>query len=305
MSHPLGRRETEREDGHPSRTLLGKQCLDGIYVIPKAMTPFGLHFTVHLPSLVRWSISLSAEWMGVIFLRKGYYQSGIFRFCLCIPETFPDTQDLPRLRFEQPIFHPFIHPTELSLDLGRYFREGWKPGTHHIYHALIFLQRAFYSLAGDLSAAPNQEAASLLQTSPQTARERIAESVRRSRELVYEETSSPDPHAIRFSPWDTAVHERQRVKLLTRRTGRPTGVAGDRSRQPTRQTRTLLDSLPRRRALLSRPPSVWPATQGGGWQPGGELISEERAGTATKGSVSSVSCFIVILSNLSPSTLQL
>jgi ubiquitin-protein ligase len=29
-------------------------------------------------------------WFGVLFVRQGVYQGGIFRFCIHIPEGFPD-----------------------------------------------------------------------------------------------------------------------------------------------------------------------------------------------------------------------
>jgi len=29
-------------------------------------------------------------WFGVLFVRQGVYQGGIFRFCVHIPEAFPD-----------------------------------------------------------------------------------------------------------------------------------------------------------------------------------------------------------------------
>jgi ubiquitin-protein ligase len=29
-------------------------------------------------------------WFGVLFVRQGLYQGGIFRFCVHIPEAFPD-----------------------------------------------------------------------------------------------------------------------------------------------------------------------------------------------------------------------
>ena len=36
------------------------------------------------------SLSSAAEWYGVIFVRSGVYQEGIFRFKIIIPENYPD-----------------------------------------------------------------------------------------------------------------------------------------------------------------------------------------------------------------------
>lgn len=172
--------------------LVVKQSLDGIYVIPKAEN--------------------SNEWMGVMFVRRGVYQGGIFRFNLIIPHLFPDSKDLPRVEFEQEIYHPLIDSDTRTLDLNRYFPDGWKPGTHHLYHALIFVQRAFYKL--DKTNPANENAAKLLESNLERFRERVIDTVRRSREVVYDKPSSPDPHAIRFTPWDSTIHEPIRQKII-------------------------------------------------------------------------------------------
>jgi hypothetical protein len=50
----------------------------GMYVIPSGVAPY--------------------MWHGVLFVRKGFYQGGVFRFCVHIPEAFPDTDQCPQVR---------------------------------------------------------------------------------------------------------------------------------------------------------------------------------------------------------------
>lgn len=67
--------------------LLTTHKCPGCYVVPSALTPL--------------------IWHGVLFIRQGLYQEGIFRFILTIPENFPDG-DCPSLVFSFPVFHPLV-----------------------------------------------------------------------------------------------------------------------------------------------------------------------------------------------------
>ena len=37
----------------------------------------------------------------------------------------------------------------------------------------------------------------------------------KSRSLVYDDTNNEDPNAIKFTPWDSSVHENTREKMKT------------------------------------------------------------------------------------------
>ena len=94
--------------------LLLKQKLPGIYCIPSANS--------------------SLLWYGVLFIRQGPYQEGvfrsvrsiihyrnflsipIFRFQVIIPDNYPDG-DVPKVVFENPVFHPAIDPTTHAMDV--------------------------------------------------------------------------------------------------------------------------------------------------------------------------------------------
>ena len=95
--------------------LLLKQKLPGIYCIPSANS--------------------SLLWFGVLFIRQGPYQEGVFRFIIniilkvpslfffplfrfqvMIPDNYPDG-DVPKVMFESHVFHPCIDPNTHQLDV--------------------------------------------------------------------------------------------------------------------------------------------------------------------------------------------
>ena len=92
--------------------LLLKQKLPGIYCIPSAMS--------------------SLTWYGVVFIRQGAYQEGVFRyrsmsstssvtfpfimFQVQIPENDPDG-DVPKVVFEHSVFHPCVDPDTHTLNV--------------------------------------------------------------------------------------------------------------------------------------------------------------------------------------------
>ena len=76
--------------------LLRKQKLPGIYVIPSAKTPL--------------------RWFGVLFIRQGLYQEGVFRFQVHIPDNYPDG-DCPKVVFDSQVFHPAVDPSSHELNV--------------------------------------------------------------------------------------------------------------------------------------------------------------------------------------------
>ena len=60
--------------------------MNGIYILPKATN--------------------AREWTGCVFVRKGIYQGGIFRFVMAVPPDWPTTTLLPKITFDAPLFQP-------------------------------------------------------------------------------------------------------------------------------------------------------------------------------------------------------
>jgi len=124
--------------------LVRKQKLPGVYVIPSTHSPL--------------------QWYGVIFVRSGVYQEGIFRFKIIIPENYPDG-DCPRLYFDHAVFHPLVSPCapyEMDLRRGPLSKK-WRRNVNHIWQILHLLRKNFYKV--DTTNPLNTHAARLYEAS--------------------------------------------------------------------------------------------------------------------------------------------
>ncbi|CAH1794636.1 unnamed protein product [Owenia fusiformis] len=170
---------------------LQKQKLPGVYVIPSAKS--------------------ALFWNGILFIRQGIYQEGIFRFSLHIPENYPDG-DCPKLVFDPPVFHPVIDPETGHLDVTRAFQK-WRRNHNHIWQVLLYARRVFYKI--ETKSPLNPEAAVLYEQEIEVYKQRVAESIKKCKDHVYDSPNSDDPHAIKFSPWEVDVHGDAREQVLT------------------------------------------------------------------------------------------
>ncbi|XP_022091968.1 AKT-interacting protein-like [Acanthaster planci] len=181
---------------------LHKQKLPGVYVIPSAKSP--LH------------------WFGVLFIRQGLYQEGIFKFDLLIPENYPDG-DSPRLIFRPSIFHPIIDPVSGELDVQRAFTK-WKRNVNHIWQVLLYARRVFYKI--DTKAPLNPEAAVLYEEDLDLFKSKVNETVEMCKSRKYDPPYSEDPHAIHFSEWDDEKHGTAKTAIMTPKPPKTTGESG-------------------------------------------------------------------------------
>ena len=124
-------------------------------------------------------------WHGVIFVRKGLYQGGVFKFVVKLPRAYNDADVWPEIRFTSEVFNPFVSPgvgasalpdgasgisgaaaVEESgglLDLKSSYPK-WDPTAHFMVTALTFLKKIFYLKDDDLAeytTPANPEAAKL------------------------------------------------------------------------------------------------------------------------------------------------
>ncbi len=53
-------------------------------------------------------------WHGVIFVRKGLYQGGIFKFIVNLPKQYNDHNCYPRVTFTSSMYNPFVTPQMTS-----------------------------------------------------------------------------------------------------------------------------------------------------------------------------------------------
>ncbi|CAP37681.2 Protein CBR-UBC-19 [Caenorhabditis briggsae] len=146
--------------------------IEGIFVSPSAKNKFA--------------------WFGVIFVRKGIFGGGIFRFNIEIPLEFPESSELPKVIFNQTIFHPLICIKSKELCLKRSFPDGWKSEKHSLSRVLIVLQHR------------------------DKFREIAKECVEASRAMVYDDVAEQedDSNGIRLLPWDALIHKTAREKMI-------------------------------------------------------------------------------------------
>jgi len=171
---------------------LKKTRLPGVYVIPSSADP-------HV-------------WYGVVFIRQGTYQDGVFRFSLMIPHNYPDG-DCPSVTFTPPVFHPFIDPTSGLLDTTRGFTT-WKPNFNHIWQVLLYMRRIFYKF--DARNAVNKQAGELYDSDIAAFKRKVKEHMNEISNTLYEDLDVDDPHCFRFREYQPDIHDGCRDLFTTK-----------------------------------------------------------------------------------------
>ncbi|CAL8349866.1 unnamed protein product [Merluccius merluccius] len=172
-------------------TLVIKQKLPGIYVQP--------------------SYKSALMWFGVIFIRHGLYQDGVFKFTVYIPDNYPDGE-CPRVVFDLPVFHPLVDPVSGELDVRRAFTK-WRRNHNHIWQVLMYARTVFYKIS--TSEPLNPEAAVLYDKDVQLFKSKVVDSVKLCNSHLFDQPKIDDPYAISFSPWNPAVHEEAKERMFT------------------------------------------------------------------------------------------
>jgi len=169
--------------------LLLKQKLPGIYCLPSAKS--------------------ALTWYGVLFIRQGAYQEGVFRFQVQIPENYPDG-DVPKIMFENSVFHPSIDPVTNQLNVKQGFHK-WKRNVNHIWQILLYARRVFHKI--DTGGAVNPEAALLHDKDFEGFCLRARSCVIDWKEQLYLVQTHEDPHYLIFSVFNNDLHGPAREQL--------------------------------------------------------------------------------------------
>lgn len=125
-------------------------------------------------------------WHGVIFVRKGCYQGGVFKFVVKLPRAYNDHNVWPEIRFTSRVSNPFIapfdeEPSSEAADAASNGDSGgtlsssstatngsggglldikaayptWDPQAHFMVTALTFVKKVFYLRDEDLAEYRN------------------------------------------------------------------------------------------------------------------------------------------------------
>eukprot|EP00842_Homolaphlyctis_polyrhiza_P000305 jgi/Hompol1/1275/HPOL_001152-RA len=169
-----------------------KNCPPGIYLLPD---PDNLYY-----------------WHGVIFIHRGYYREGVFKFHIEIPANYPES--IPTVRFLTDMFHPLID-RDGFFNLAQQFPT-WRPNHDCISHILHYVKNAFResTIAGlDDAACLNAEAARMFATE----RSYFAKLASQCAQLSSSEPilfDSDVSHLITFSPIDESKFSKIQNLLL-------------------------------------------------------------------------------------------
>lgn len=169
--------------------LLQKQMIPGMYVLPAAKTPL--------------------IWYGVLFIHHGFYEEGVFKFIMTIPENYPDG-DCPIVKFVPAVYHPLINFETGEVDVKQAF-PSWRRTVNHLWQVLMFARRLFYRI--ESSNAVNQEAAELYNNDSEAYRAKVAENISNCNEQICNNIDD-DPHSIRFTEWVPEKHENIKNSIL-------------------------------------------------------------------------------------------
>jgi ubiquitin-protein ligase len=161
------------------------------------------HLLSHSPGGVYLLPSLNTPglFLGVIFLRRGLYQNGVYKFSLSVGPTYNDVNVRPKITFLTPLLNPLVDPATGELDLTGAFPT-WDPERHYLITALTYLKKIFYLKTYTVGEAdnrdflgtnssditlpqfPNMEAVAMIEAKSYV--NKVVENVRKSQESVYE-----------------------------------------------------------------------------------------------------------------------
>ena len=134
--------------------------------------------SLHSTSSFTPSSCATAVWDGVIFVRQGIYQGGIFRFKIHIPDEYPCDVS-PKVYFDSVVYHPQVDALTGEVNVNKYFPK-WYPERSRLWHVVKVIDEMFTS--ADL-AEPLHAAAAELYTADQPAFEtRVAECIALSKD---------------------------------------------------------------------------------------------------------------------------
>ncbi|KAF8822351.1 ubiquitin-conjugating enzyme subfamily protein [Cardiosporidium cionae] len=152
--------------------------------------PHGVYCLPSLESLL--------EWHCVIFVRKGIYGGGIFKFIIKIDENYPRTS--PTTIFISDVFHPLVNVSTGILDITPAFPV-WNE-EHYIPLVISYVKKIFYEPEFFSSGTSNKEALYLYQDDKKLFLQKVNECVKKSQETIYD----MDKHfSINFMKEENAI----------------------------------------------------------------------------------------------------
>jgi len=157
------------------------------------------HLRVHAPGGVyilpavdpRTGAADVRHYHGVVFVRRGPYANGVFKFRIRLPPRYNDIGTYPSVRFVSYVYSPHVHPGTGELDVRTAY-PGWSPRRHYLVTVLTFIKKVFYVKSFDGTdnessrpAVANPDARDLHRSDPAAYRRKVEECVRDSQRQMY------------------------------------------------------------------------------------------------------------------------
>eukprot|EP00532_Pseudo-nitzschia_australis_P020784 CAMPEP_0168287290 /NCGR_PEP_ID=MMETSP0142_2-20121227/2092_1 /TAXON_ID=44445 /ORGANISM="Pseudo-nitzschia australis, Strain 10249 10 AB" /LENGTH=245 /DNA_ID=CAMNT_0008232573 /DNA_START=88 /DNA_END=823 /DNA_ORIENTATION=- len=143
------------------------------------------HLKSHAPGGVYLIPSMDSlrHFHGIIFVRRGPFTNGIFKFRLSLPPKYNDTNMWPRIIFSGHVFNPYVNEESGELDVQSAYPT-WDPSRHYLVTVLTYLKKIFYA-KNFADARANTVAKELAETDPQAYKKKVEECVHESQKSVY------------------------------------------------------------------------------------------------------------------------
>ncbi|KNC83882.1 hypothetical protein SARC_03872 [Sphaeroforma arctica JP610] len=141
-------------------------------------------------------------WHGVLFVREGSYEGGIFKFDVYIPDNFP-TEEVPTIQFTSDVFHPAVDAKTGLVSLDRKW-DKWEPHRTHLYSLLADLHGMFINLDVERYTQANPDAYNILMNDQQLFKIKVRQRVEHSKAHVY--TTRDGKGSIHFEEYRNDVH---------------------------------------------------------------------------------------------------
>ncbi len=143
------------------------------------------HLKSHAPGGVYLIPSMDSlrNFHGIIFVRRGPFTNGIFKFHLDLPAKYNDTNMWPKITFQSKVYNPYVNESTGELDVQTAYPT-WDPSRHYLVTVLTFLKKIFYS-KNFADAKANPAARELAEKDPAAYKKKVEACVHESQKKVY------------------------------------------------------------------------------------------------------------------------
>jgi ubiquitin-protein ligase len=143
------------------------------------------HLKSHAPGGVYLIPSMDnlRHFYGMIFVRRGPFTNGIYKFQLRLPPKYNDVNMWPQIIFSSYVYNPYVVEKTGELDIRSAY-PNWDPSRHYLVTVLTYLKKIFYS-KNFTDARANLEAKTLAEKDPDGYRKKVDACVRESQKNMY------------------------------------------------------------------------------------------------------------------------